>query len=340
MANTKLTNARKAKNDEFYTQLSDIEKEMSYYKKHFYGKKIFLNCDDPETSYFWQYFAAFFDEYQLEKLTSTHYHPTEPTYKLEIVRGKDINGDGKMDGKDLVKTPLLGNGDFRSAECIELLDEADIVITNPPFSLFREYIALLVEHNKKFITIGNLNAITYKEIFPLLQQNKLWFGATCFKGGAAYFIAPQELYEPEKMSNPKHAYMENGVFYWRVNGVRWYTNLDIDKRHDKLPLWKDYEGNETDYPEYDNYAAIEVGKVAEIPCDYFGVMGVPVSFMDKYCPEQFRIIGADFDLAGPVIVDGKEKPNPQRLYVDGRRLYSRILIQRIEQPENQDTEEE
>lgn len=303
--NSKLHTAKVAKNDEFYTQLSDVSAELKNYKDHFAGKVVFCNCDDPVHSAFWRYFHLNFERFGLKKLISTHYDKTEPTYKMEYEGGND------NDVNVGVKTPLQGNGDFRNQECLDLLDEADIVVTNPPFSMFRTYIRALVEHDKKFIIVGNINAITYKEVFPLLRENKVWMGSTYFSGGAAYFIAPAELYDPEKMSNPKNAYMKDGLFYWRVNGVRWFTNLDHSKRHEKIILWKHYTPEE--YPHYDNYEAIDVSKVSDIPSDYDGEMGVPISFLDKYNPDQFEIIGEanhgsdnSFDLFKPTI-NGKER---------------------------------
>lgn len=285
--NSKNSNLRKAKtnkNDEFYTQLTDVSEELRHYKKHFKGKTVFCNCDDPTWSAFWKYFHLNFEVLGLKKLISTHYDKDEPTYKMVYEGGDDNNIEVGE------KTPLQGNGDFRNQECVELLKESDIVVTNPPFSLFREYIAQLMEYGKKFLIIGNLNAITYREVFPLIKENKVWMGYTYFKGGAAYFVAPAELYDPNKMYNPKNAYLDDdGKFYWRVNGVRWYTNLDHNKRHEKIVLWKTYTPEE--YPTYDNYEAINVNKTVEIPSDYDGVMGVPISFLDKYNPNQFEIIG-------------------------------------------------
>ena len=268
MANKTLNAAKAAKNDEFYTRMNDIANELYHYRHHFVGKKIFLNCDDPRTSNFWQYFELNFDELKLEKLTSTHYDPDEPTYKLEMTRGVDVNGDGVMDEYDIVQTPLLGNGDFRSAECIELLEEADIVITNPPFSLWREYIAQLIEHDKKFIILGNPNATKYKEVFPLFQENKIWIGYKSM-GTDMYFIVPDE-YKKWLLENKKEGSgykIIDGEVLGRVQAI-WYTNLDIDKRHNKMTLWKDYYEEPDDYPRYVNYDAIEVSKVNEIPRDY------------------------------------------------------------------------
>ena len=276
--NSNLSKAKTAKNDEFYTQITDIEKELKHYKAHFKNKTIFCNCDDPKQSQFWKYFHLNFNHFGLKKLIATHYHETEPTYKIEYT-GEDDN-----DIELGVKTPLEGNGDFRNQECLDLLDESDIVVTNPPFSLFREYVAVLMEHQKKFLILGNMNALTYKEIFPLIRDNQLWYGASIHSGDRKFYV-PDDY--PLKASGC--GIDDNGRKYIRVKGVRWYTNLDYKERHEKLVLWKNYTPEE--YPKYDNYDAINVDKVSEIPCDYDGVMGVPITFMDKHNPEQFEIIG-------------------------------------------------
>lgn len=309
--NKTLSAAGQAKKDEFYTQLVDIENELRHYKEHFKGKVVFCNCDDPYESNFFKYFAINFNHLGLKKLICTCYAGSpvfytqlslfgdeeviieelsdKKPYKIEITHVDDLNGDGAIDLNDVElllrsvdgkPTLLKGDGDFRSAECIELLKEADIVVTNPPFSLFREYVAQLVAYDKKFIIIGNQNAITYKEIFPLLKDNKIWLGYG-FKGNVGFFINTK--YEDYAKSS-QH---KDGMI--RVSGVMWFTNLDIAKRHEDLILYKSYTPEE--YPHYDNYDAIEVSKTAEIPCDYDGVMGVPITFMDKYSPDQFEIIG-------------------------------------------------
>ena len=277
-ANANLHKAKDAKNDEFYTQLTDVAKELMHYKQHFKDKIVLCNCDDPTWSAFWKYFHLNFAELGLKKLISTHYDKNKPTYKMEYTGGDD------NDIEVGVKTPLEGNGDFRNQECLDLLDECDIVVTNPPFSLFREYVAVLMEHKKKFIILGNMNALTYKEIFPLFRDNQLWYGASIHSGDRKFYV-PDDY--PLKASGC--GIDENGKRFIRVKGVRWFTNLDYPARHEKLILWKNYTPEE--YPKYDNYDAINVDKVSEIPVDYDGVMGVPITFLDKYNPEQFEILG-------------------------------------------------
>ena len=290
-ANSNLHKAKQAKNDEFYTQLSDIEKELKNYKQHFKGKTVLCNCDDPFESNFFKYFVLNFNVLGLKKLICTCYagssisnkqlslfevtgNPESRPYKAVVTKVYDKTGDGGLDMEDIKElfksgenelTELRGDGDFRSNECIELLKESDIVVTNPPFSLFREYVAQLMEYDKKFIVIGNMNAITYKEFFPLLKDNKVWIG-----------------YE-----HPKVFTRPNGKTQ-SFGNITWFTNLDIKKRHEKLILYKNYTPEE--YPKYDNYDAINVDKVSEIPVDYDGVMGVPITFLNKYNPEQFEIV--------------------------------------------------
>ena len=265
--NGKLHTAKAAKKDEFYTRLTDIEKELKHYKKHFKDKVVFCNCDDPEYSEFYNYFHLNFEELGLKKLICTHYDPLEPTYKLEIMG--DLNGDGKIDGSDVVRTRLMQNGDFRSDECIELLKESDIVVGNPPFSLYREYVAQLVEYKKQFLIIGNMNSVTYKEIFPLLKEGKIWAGYS-FNKTMAFAVPP---YYDTKKAIGEDRYGRKIV---KVPAICWFTNLDIPKRHEKLTLWQRYyddDGNplpdvEERYPHYDNYNAINCDKVADIPVDY------------------------------------------------------------------------
>ncbi len=320
-----LAAAKLDKKDEFYTQLSDIEKEMRYYRKHFEGKTVFCNCDDPFESNFFKFFVLNFNRLKLKKLIATCYYSspiageklgykvekngqlsiffgddvTEDTdddkkpYKAVVTKVYDKTGDGGVDMIDVAElfvsgenelSELDGDGDFRSDECLALLDESDIVVTNPPFSLFREYISTLIEREKKFIIIGNVNAIAYKEIFPLLKDDKMWIGASIHSGDRAFYV-PDDY--PMKASGC--GIDENGRRFIRVKGVRWYTNLDIKQRHEELILVNRY--SEENYPKYQNYDAINVDRVVDIPCDYDGVMGVPITFMDKYSPDQFKIIG-------------------------------------------------
>ncbi len=277
MANKNLTRAKKVKNDEFYTQYDDIEKECERYRDQFYGKIIYCNCDDPESSNFFLYFANNFKFFGLKKLITTHYDAEKPTYKLELT--EEMIEDGAVTAECAKKTPLKGNGDFRNQESIELLKEADIVITNPPFSLFREYVAQLIEYDKNFLIMGNNNSITYKEIFKLIKSNRIWLGYNVNK---TMEFALSDSYE-------KWNRIENGVKYGKVPAISWFTNLETEKRHQELILYKKY--NPEEFPKYDNYDAIEVSKVVDIPQDYDGVMGVPITFTDKFNPEQFDIIG-------------------------------------------------
>lgn len=303
--NTSLRKADAVKNDEFYTQLTDIEKELSHYKEHFKDKIVFCNCDDPEYSNFWKYFQLNFYHLGLKKLISTHYEVDKPSYKMEIVRNEK---GAQMGIPDYVKTPLQQNGDFRSQECITILQEADIVVTNPPFSLLREYLAQLIEYNKKFVIIGNKNCITYKEVFPLLKDNVIWIGYT----SAETFLLP------------------NGEITKKMMGLtKWLTNLDISKRHEELFLYKNYTPEE--YPKYDNYDAINVDKTQDIPCDYYGVMGVPITFMDKYNPEQFEIVDAINRYSLFDVYNTNEtvrKNHSHTCNINGEAKYFRIIIRR------------
>ena len=283
--NKSFTAAKKAKKDEFYTQRSVIEDELMHYAEHFKGKTVYCNCDDPVISEFWQFFVRNFMPWGLKKLIATHYEPDDKNYSYVLTKEPDENGQFDM-WAEPIKTPLPCNGDFRSAACIELLKEADIVVTNPPFSLFREYVAQLMEYEKKFLIIGSMNAISYKEIFPLLRDNKVWIGVSIHSGDRAFFVPDNYPLIAAGCGVDK----ETGRKYVRVKGVRWFTNLEHKKRHQPIDLRGNYYDPEK-FPKYDNYDAIEVGKVGEIPCDYDGVMGVPISFMDKYCPEQFEIVG-------------------------------------------------
>ena len=288
--NNNLKRAKAGKNDEFYTQLTDIEKELRHYKNHFKDKVVLCNCDDPRISNFFHYFSYNFEALGLKKLITTCYknqerdlfstHQSENAIWLEY--NGDKNGNRVPDVEEIGINHFKGDGDFRSAECIELLKQADIVVTNPPFSLFREYVAQLIEYDKKFLIIGHQNAIKYKEIFPLIKSNKIWLGMG-FTGGAAHFINTK--YENYATAQDK----KDGMI--RVSGVHWFTNLDNRKRHEDIILYKTYYGNEKDYPKYENFEAINVDITKDIPADYEGFIGVPITFMDKYNPDQFEIIG-------------------------------------------------
>ena len=301
MAHANLSNAKKAKNDEFYTQLSDIENELKHYKSHFAGKVVYCNCDDARKSNFFRFFQKKFNDYGLKKLVTTSYN--EEGHGSVLVYEGDTNSNGKLDDNEVKVSELKGNGDFRSEECIELLKEADIVVTNPPFSLFREYIATLVQYNKKFLVIGNQNAITYKEIFPLIKENKLWTGNNMVKT----FRVPQ-------VTNKNCEVLPNGDIIAKFGSICWFTNLDIKKRHEEIILYKSY--NEEEFPKYDNYDAIEVSKVCEIPKDYDGVMGVPITFLYRYNPSQFEI------------VKFRKGDDDKDLCVNGKCPYFRILIRK------------
>ena len=319
MAIQNLHSAHKNKKDEFYTQYHDIEKELGHYKEHFKDKIIFLNCDDPEESNFWKYFSLNFKYLGLKKLIATHFGNGKPSYKLEIV--KDINKDGKINNLDTIKTKLKQNGDFRSPECIEILKEADIIVTNPPFSLFREYIAQLMEYNKKFVIIGNQNAVSYKEIFDLIRKNKIWLGVD--NGGTKWFKVPEH-YDITTESRKK---IEDGQKYFSMGTIMWFTNLDIKKRHEDLILYKKYYGNEKEYPKYDNYNAINVNKVADIPMDYEGAMGVPVTFLDKHNPEQFEILSSnDIRVNNKVPFKQHGLIKDKDSAINGKPCYVRIVI--------------
>ena len=278
-----LHEAKKNKNDEFYTRMEDINSELMHYEQHFKGKTILMNCDDPTWSNFWRYFHLEFERLGLKKIISTHYEKGEvASYKMEYEGGND------NDIEVGVRTDLEQNGDFRSPECVELLKEADIVVTNPPFSLFSEYISLLMKYDKKFIIIGNLNAITYKEVFPWFRETKLWLGVNC---GDMAFRVPAD-------SEPRETRFwidENGQKWRSMGNIAWYTNLDIKKQYEWLETTYLYSKKDELYPDlypkYENYDAINVDKVSEIPMDYEGVMGVPITFLYKYNPEQFEIIG-------------------------------------------------
>jgi len=383
MANSNLTNAKKAKNDEFYTQYGDIQKEIEAYLEYnpdvFRGKVVYCNCDDPFESNFFRYFVLNFNKLGLKQLITTSYKPSPVANtqlslfgddqtlpiskgrpkinanKFIINEARDIDGDGEFNLKDIAQqlranknnewTPLEQDGDFRSPECVELLEQADIVVTNPPFSLFREYVKQLFDYDKKFVIIGNMNAITYKEIFPLIKANRLWLGATG-NGSDMVFAVPNdtEIAEGDRQKAARLGYVGN---YTRLGNSCWYTNLDHGRRHRPLPLMtmednlkfsrhKEMKGKK-EYDKYDNYDAIEVPFTDAIPSDYDGVMGVPISFLDKYSPEQFEILGVtqrnddpykikqytnadypnanDLNARGVIIIDGKPKA-----------MYARVLI--------------
>lgn len=309
MANTALNNAKEAKKDEFYTQLTDIEKEMRHYRKHFKDKTVFCNCDDPFESNFFKYFVLNFNKLGLKKLVCTCYagspiagkeislfdednQPKPTPYKAVVTTVYDKTGDGGIDLEDIKElfksgenelTKLEGDGDFSSKECLAIMDESDIVVTNPPFSLFRKYVATLIEHNKKFIIIGSLSAVTYKEIFPLLKENIIWLGMGFQKGDAYFRIPSDNVKEFAKgVYNPK-----TGLVHFR--NCTWFTNLDLKRRHEDIILVKRHSSEE--YPHYSNYDAIDVKTLADIPCDYDGVMGVPLTIMQYHNPDQFEIVG-------------------------------------------------
>lgn len=345
LANTDLDNAKKNKVDEFYTQLTDIEKELKHYKNQFKDKTIFCNCDDPYWSNFFYYFVAKFNEIGLKKLIATHYIDNDISLFNDIIPEKPYSLSITKAPEDLLtlerpemvthiieenggRRYLNGDGDFRSAECIEMLKEADIVVTNPPFSLFREYVDQIIEYNKKFLIIGNTNAITYKNIFRYIKENKMWTGMSTFNQGL-HFVVPD--YLPCQK-------IENGKRLVRVASVCWYTNLDTSKRHENLILYKKYTSEE--YPKYDNYDAIEVSTYKNIPMDYSELMCVPITFVDKYNPAQFEILGItdrqnssglrtrkytaedtpkynDLNARGVIIVKGDYKP-----------MYARLIIKR------------
>ncbi len=317
MRNVGLNAAKVAKKDEFYTQLADIENEMVHYRDHFRGKVIYCNCDDPSVSNFFKYFSLKFQDLGLKKLITTCYknqsrdlfsqHDDEQAIMLEY-RGFQ-KGDRVPNANDIGVTHLKGDGDFRSQECIDILKQADIVVTNPPFSLFREYVTQLMEHDKRFLIIGNQNAFTYKEIFPLFKDGRLWLGHG-FKRNCAHFISK---YADHATDLDKR----EGMI--RVSGVFWFTNLDHKKRHEGLILYRKYTPE--NYPKYDNYDAIEVKKTKDIPIDWTGVMGVPITFLDKYNPDQFEILGMDCD-----VITGFTGGQSNRFYINGNRTYARIAI--------------
>ena len=314
--NTNLTDAKKAKNDEFYTQIEDIEKELKNYKDFFRGKKVLCNCNDGKLNGTWsafaQYFSMNFEHLGLEKLTCVSYN--ENAHGVKYVYCGDKNGNHIADDTEWELSELKGHGDFSDEEGCQLMQECDVVVTNPPFSLFRDFVAQLMEYNKKFLIIGNMNAITYKEIFPLIKDNKLWLGAS-IKSGDRKFYVPENY----PLNASGCGIDEKGKRVIRVKGVRWFTNIEDAKRNLPLDLYKKYNSN--DYPKYDNYDAINVNKTSDIPMDYNDVMGVPITFLDKYCPTQFEIVGLDR------YVEGNTMPN-KRMHINGKEIYARILIRR------------
>lgn len=308
MKNSNLAAAKRARNDEFYTRHEDIENELMHYADYFVGKTVYCNCDDPSTSEFWKFFQRNFEAWGLKRLITTHYEPDAANFSYMIEMGP-----GDVRNAEPVKQSIQSDGDFRSAACIELLKEADIVVTNPPFSLFREYMALLIEHEKKFLIIGSMNAITYKEIFPLLKNNQIWLGYT----------------------SPKEFVQADGSIK-KFGNILWYTNLDHRKRHEPLVLCDIYY-DPGKYPRYVNYDAIEVSRIQDIPCDYGGTMGVPITFLNKYCPEQFEIVGISLFEATPIrdiaSADDRYEKGGNRLYIrigphELKRMYERLLIRR------------
>ena len=372
--NSNLNSAKTARKDEFYTQLTDIEKEMRYYRKHFQGKTVLCNCDDPFESNFFKYFALNFNRLGLKKLIATCYYSSpivgqqlqygcdangqmtfyfedkgveenksKRPYKAVVTQVYDKKGDGGVDMLDVAElfrsgenelVELEGDGDFRSPECLALLDEADIIVTNPPFSLFREYVSMLVEHQKHFIIIGNQNAISYEETFSLMKNNKLWIGASIHSGDRAFFVPDDYPLDAAGCGIDEIT----GRKYIRVKGIRWFTNLDIKQRHEEMILVRHYTPEQ--YPKYVNYDAIEVAKTSDIPCDYDGEMGVPITFMDKYNPEQFEIIGISRELVRTLSEDVRKNgayPQIGRFYLDVgaekyKKVYERLVI-RNKRPE-------
>lgn len=309
--NTNLLNAKRAKKDEFYTMLTDIEKEMVHYRDYFKDKVIFCNCDDARESNFFKFFANNFELLKIKKLITTGYK--EDGHGVVLEYNGDIDGDFMVGDDEVKVTELKGNGDFRSEECIEYLKQADIVVTNPPFSLFREYVKQLMDYGKKFIILGNTNAITCKEIFPYFKENKLWLGCSSFNNGM-YFIVPKDY---EYSDTYKFDRERKGQKVMRVSSICWFTNIPHDKRNWPMDFYRTYKPEL--YPKYDNYDAIEVSKVCDIPMDYKGVMGVPITFLDKYNPDQFQIVGQ-------MVNTHIDEYNFGYPFVNGVKKYARILI--------------
>ena len=317
MKNSNLAAAKRAKNDEFYTCREDIEAELAHYADSFRGKTVYCNCDDPDVSEFWKFFQRDFTAWGLRRLIATHYEPDAANYSCMI----EMNPGDAWDGTP-VRKPIQSNGDFRSAACTELLQQADIIVTNPPFSLFREYMALLIRYQKMFLVMGNKNAFTYREIFPLVRDNQIWPGVTSINGGRRMIVPPYVASDKARLDT-------QGRRVLNIAGVCWFTNMDHWKRHVSLKLTRVYHGHEQEYLSYDNYAAIEVGRVQDIPGDYDGVMGVPITFLDKYCPEQFEIIGAT-ESEGRGFSAGlwDETSGVSQPLIHGQRRYKRLFIKR------------
>ena len=331
-SNVNLSGARRAKQDEFYTQLPDIERELRHYKKQFKGKVVYCNCDDPRVSNFFHYFSYNFEKLGLKKLITTCYrsqrsdvfsqNDSEQAIYLEYEGDK--NGDNVPNPEEIGIKPLMGDGDFRSPECIDLLREVNIVVTNPPFSLFREYVGQLIEHDKKFVIVGNKNAVTYKEIFPLLQSNQMWVGYTPM-GRETLFAVPPEIGQELVASKRDRSYtVVDGVVMARSQSC-WFTNIDTTKRHEDLILYKTYDPDE--YPTYDHYDAIDVGRTNEIPMDFAGAMGVPISFLDKHNPDQFEILNCnDFRKSESVPFKQHGLIKDKDSAINGKPTYVRVLV--------------
>jgi hypothetical protein len=327
--NSNLHKAKDSKKDEFYTQLPDIERELKHYKGYFRDKVVYCNCDDPRVSNFFHFFSYNFERYGLKKLIATCYksqnvdifsrNDSEKAVYLEYYG--DRNGNGIPDNSEIGIKALKGDGDFRSKECISLLQEADIVVTNPPFSLFREYVAQLIAYKKEFLIIGNVNAITYKEIFKLIKEERLWLGASIHSGDREFGVP-----DDYPLNAAGYRIDSNGKKFIRVKGVRWFTNLDYSERYEDLILYKNYHPIE--YPKYENYDAINVNKTNDIPIDFNGVMGVPITFLDKYNPKQFEILGMSAsagyneEIVGIPFLGSKDA----RPLIDGKNTYARIFI--------------
>lgn len=315
-SNKTLTLAKTAKKDEFYTQLPDIERELRHYKQHFKNKIVYLNCDDPRVSNFFHYFTYNFEALQLKKVIATCYKSqaidlfsnNDSDQAIWLEYAGDKNGNSVPDIAEIGIKPLAGDGDFRSKESIDLLKQADIVVTNPPFSLFREYVAQIFEYKKQFLIIGHQNAITYKEIFPLIKENKMWLG-NGFKRNMAHFAS---------MYQDTAADLDHKEGMIRVSGVQWFTNLDLSKRHEDFVLYKMY--NPKEYPKFDNFDAIEVSKTVDIPLDYREAMAVPITFLNKYNPDQFEIVGN----LGSYAPDGYSLSGA--IYLNSQKVYKRLLI--------------